>query len=865
MTDVAPERDLRPWADYYTSLGFKIFPVRGKQPATAHGFKDATDDPGQLDLWFGPNGDPEYGIAIATGRASGIVVIDVDGTDGEATIEWMRDQLDEPFPPTLTFQTPGKLVNGTHQGKGRHLVYRYPADPTIRIPSSTGKVGNKVDVRADVAYIVAPPSEHPDGTGLYALLDNLLPAELPEWFVNRQSKPANQVRPTSPTTAYQTGDGETSTYGARALEAAASEAANAPEGTRNDTLNRQAFKIGQLMGGGHISPMDAYTALITAARQAGLEDQESHPTLERGLLQGAEHPRGPEDNNVELPTEWIEAYNAQQRQQPQTDDTTSDVDINPAPAPFHRRTIKVNDRDLYEIVDDCLEALVSRNDAMMSVGTGAARDWVIRNRLHHLVLQETTFGKKGVPLLQFLPHDTDTLRHSLSEAASFVTESRDKDDKLKRTKVLLKREYVAALLNEGMWGGVKQVRRVIETPLVAPDGNLIMDLGYHEDLQLVYFPRDGLQFVQVPEWPTASQVHDAVDLLKEPFLDFPLASEADWANLFAYILTPFLVDFIDGPIPWVGFKAAARGTGKSLCAQAAAVLATGREFASFTAPTTDTEWNKSILSVLLEAHPMVLVDNVDEQIESKSVASLLTNRSYTSRILGKSQMSTVPNDTVWAFTGNNPTTSKEIARRTYWINFGLPPQASKRVYRHGADNELIQWIKQNRIRLVQAILTVIRAWFAAEQPAALEEPPPMPSFGTWNDTIAGILSYAGIKGFRNNAETTASETDQESQNWQHLLEGLRLKFGDAEFTTGQAASVIQYGGDGNGPMNTELREFVPEKLAFHLERPAFNTHLGQAFQKITGQPFGPDDVRIRIEAGSKVNNARKWHIVSDNV
>jgi hypothetical protein len=66
--------------------GFHIFPCRprDKRPATANGLKDATTDPDIIRAWW--RQQPNNNIAIATGPASGVFVVDVDGLDAEATL-----------------------------------------------------------------------------------------------------------------------------------------------------------------------------------------------------------------------------------------------------------------------------------------------------------------------------------------------------------------------------------------------------------------------------------------------------------------------------------------------------------------------------------------------------------------------------------------------------------------------------------------------------------------------------------------------------------------------------------------------------------------------------------------------------------
>ena len=142
---------LHDYAVYYAARGFSVFPlrVRGKAPATANGFRDASDDPVSVDSWW--QGDPGCNVGVATGR--GLVVIDVDvdderDEDGLRTIaEWEREH--GPLPETFTVVT----------GRGG-MHYYFRVDREVRC-SANPALG--VDVRGDGGYVVGAGSVHPNG------------------------------------------------------------------------------------------------------------------------------------------------------------------------------------------------------------------------------------------------------------------------------------------------------------------------------------------------------------------------------------------------------------------------------------------------------------------------------------------------------------------------------------------------------------------------------------------------------------------------------------------------------------------------------------------------------------------------------
>jgi hypothetical protein len=120
----------------------------GKHPLTAHGVKDADLAEKTIRTWW--TNHPKANIGIATGAASGIVVLDVDPRHGGT--DSMRD-LKNQF---------GKLPVGPRVrtgGGGVHLYFAYPGT------SLKNKVGlfAGVDVRADGGYVLAPGSNHKSG------------------------------------------------------------------------------------------------------------------------------------------------------------------------------------------------------------------------------------------------------------------------------------------------------------------------------------------------------------------------------------------------------------------------------------------------------------------------------------------------------------------------------------------------------------------------------------------------------------------------------------------------------------------------------------------------------------------------------
>jgi len=166
--------------------GWRMFPVkvRGKLPLIAEWPARASSDPAVLEAWAREYPGCNWGVA--TGQPSHIVVIDVDGESGRASVaELERQGLT--FPPTLTVTT------GRADG-GEHRYFRMPSGIDIHNDQS-GRIGAHIDARGSGGFVVCPPSIHASGK-VYRFVDpSATIADAPEWVIERLT--ARQPKPTA--------------------------------------------------------------------------------------------------------------------------------------------------------------------------------------------------------------------------------------------------------------------------------------------------------------------------------------------------------------------------------------------------------------------------------------------------------------------------------------------------------------------------------------------------------------------------------------------------------------------------------------------------------------------------------------------
>ena len=155
----------------------------GKHPLTSNGLKDASCNAGKLREWW--TKWPAANIGLVTGPASGLLVLDFDGPQGEQSRADLVSRYG-PLPATTRVTT----------GKGFHLYFKYPIGRTLR--NSQGKIAPGIDVRADGGYVVGPDSVHISGTVYTASNPTLQRATLPDAWVNLlESPPAPQASTTA--------------------------------------------------------------------------------------------------------------------------------------------------------------------------------------------------------------------------------------------------------------------------------------------------------------------------------------------------------------------------------------------------------------------------------------------------------------------------------------------------------------------------------------------------------------------------------------------------------------------------------------------------------------------------------------------
>lgn len=255
----------------YAAAGWRVLPCArgGKLPLVAHGCKDASSDLAIVRAWWRQH--PGANVAFATG--AGVLVVDIDGEQGETSWLTVQMRAGRRLRDTLSVRT---------GSGGRHLYLRTSGE----LGNTVGKLGPGIDTRCGGGYVLAPPSRHPSGRR-YEWLCREPMIDAPSWLLELL-KPTPRPAATFPVTPIA---GACSAYGAAALDGETRDVAATGEGNRNNRLFAAAARLGGLVAGGELDEQLVRDRLLHAALASGLAQVESTLTINSGIRRGFETPR----------------------------------------------------------------------------------------------------------------------------------------------------------------------------------------------------------------------------------------------------------------------------------------------------------------------------------------------------------------------------------------------------------------------------------------------------------------------------------------------------------------------------------------------------------------------------------------------
>jgi hypothetical protein len=286
------------------------------------------------------------------------------------------------------------------------------------------------------------------------------------------------------------------------------------------------------------------------------------------------------------------------------------------------------------------------------------------------------------------------------------------------------------------WLQLPEIKRINQTrlPVIREDGGIdLLKPGYFAE-QGIYTLDDGLALEE------EMTLEEAKTFIDDRLKDFPFPNERSKSVAIAAMLTMFCATMLPKRALRPGFiyTANSPGAGKTLLAKMAIIPVAGT-CSTRTFPRK--EEAKKVLDVIaMDATNYILFDNIRGKIAGEEIEAFITSAEWEGRILGESTKFRVDNVATVFLTGNQSTTSGDMADRCLFVELFVQEadNRDRKIPRIIDDTFLGDPIE--RSKMCSALWSLVRRWEADGKPKPTTV---MPRFEAWSNIVAAIVCNAG--------------------------------------------------------------------------------------------------------------------------
>ena len=699
---------------FATGLGPWLFPLRGKLPI----YEAWQDRPPITEADAREFVEIGYNLGLRTGSRSGVFVID-------------DDQAKHPDDPRTFEPPPTGFVIDSPTGSAHHY-YRF----VDGVRNSANTIAPHVDVRGEGGYVVYAGSVHPVAKRPYRIRAAGEFAECEAGVLAKVLKPSApatvRVDMTRPSAPAPTGYVETAL--AREVHAVRT----AAEGARNDTLNKAAFSLGQLVAGGALTSERVTAELTSAATLAGLPEREIAATIRSGMSSGAQSPRkAPE--------------------RPATATATKSAPASPSR----------------------LGVLVPGSHVLRDDGAPKGTRYVEQG--NHVFIEDVLSGIPAGTLYrradsvgeivngEFRIASPDRIRSIVDRFVTLQAGKANKDEE--EPPVLLfrtcSRDHAGLLIAGGQVAGpdhIRELKHLAAHPICVGADFAPAPPGWHAESNT--YRADDAEPEEM-DLPTAKSV------IEDLICDFPFATKADRANYLGLLLTPILRPALGAPVPMHLIGSPMERSGKTKLVEIVlGCTVLGQTIGAAQLAGDENEHDKRILAILRSGQTILHLDNLKDALDSAPLASLLTSHVYQGRVLATTTMPSVPNGLTVVGTGNNVHATGEIAKRIVPIMLqpGTDTPEERDDFRHP---DILRYAMESRLRSLGACMAIIEAWRDAGRPLAATR---LGGFERWSQVVGGIMGVAGYDEWLSNRAGWRGEVDDFGSELAELVAAWHAKW-----------------------------------------------------------------------------------------
>jgi hypothetical protein len=406
---------------------------------------------------------------------------------------------------------------------------------------------------------------------------------------------------------------------------------------------------------------------------------------------------------------------------------------------FHSEPIKSNDVVIinparpWKAVDETEKALSNRDHIDVLV-----RNFRLVQPIFRRKLIEAADGYK-VESIHLSPYDADTLRYVITKHAVDYYASKAYKDGPRIIEAVPDDALMNMFLKKKHWN-LNQVTGVINTPTLRPDGSLVELKGFDKATGFWLEPESNMK-IELAKRPTKKDATKALELLNDLLKECAFSSELDRSVALAGILTVAARGGFPHA-PAFFFTAPKAGMGKTFIVDLTSHIAFGRRAPVMPAIEDSKEMEKRLVGVLLNARPLICLDNMTFNLNEPLLCQMITSGDDINvRPLGKSDIKDCEWRGTFFGTGNNVVPSGDMVRRSLLCKLDTRTEDPERKQ---FNSDPIKTVMEDRAKYVSAALTITRAYL--ERGKGVDLPPPaLAGFQEWCRFVREPLVWLGLE------------------------------------------------------------------------------------------------------------------------
>ena len=290
-------------------------------------------------------------------------------------------------------------------------------------------------------------------------------------------------------------------------------------------------------------------------------------------------------------------------------------------------------------------------------------------------------------------------------------------------------------------GALPIVTSIAQLPIVLHNGTVLTGRGLNRRYGVFFrVPAELEALLPSREGCTAAVVARAMRFLTEDWLCDVAADYEGKCTIVACALT-LLERALLPQRPAFFVTAGQRGGGKTTTIHMISMAVLGLPASAAAWSPNEEERRKALFAYLETGLPMLVWDNLARGtvISCPSIEKTLTSEFYSDRILGASEVKSVPAYTVQVFTGNNIAPRGDLASRSLIMRLAIDrPDPENREFKH---SDPIAWTDEHRGRILQALYTLLIGNPRRSQKKSALTPAPT-RFKEWWEMVGSAVEHA---------------------------------------------------------------------------------------------------------------------------